>query len=199
MPAKPRESIVSTLSRSSIMQILHPLHGGRHRVDPVSSAPHYSSRFERFSMWAVRATGGHWAFRVAVLLILAWAATGPIFRYHESWKTTFTVVTSSVTFLLVFLIQNAQNRESKALHLKLDELIYASKNARNELINIEHLTEEQLDRLGRRYSRLAKHFQNQKALIMVVGEAIPGESEAQGIFDRCELISLKDEVRPTES
>jgi low affinity Fe/Cu permease len=173
------------------MQILNNLHAGSHRIDPVCAAPHYCSRFERISMWAVRAAGGHWAFRVAVLLILAWAATGPYFRYHESWKTTFTVVTSSVTFLLVFLIQNAQNRESKAVHLKLDELIYAAKNARNELINIEHLTEEQLDRLGRRYSRLAEHYQNQKSLIVGVGEAIPGGSEVEGISDRCELISLK--------
>jgi low affinity Fe/Cu permease len=166
-------------------------HAGSHRIDPVCAAPHYCNRFERVSIWAVRAAGGHWAFRVAVLLILIWAATGPYFRYHESWKTTFTVVTSSVTFLLVFLIQNAQNRESKAVHLKLDELIYAAKNARNELINIEHLTEEQLDRLGRRYSRLSEHYQNQKSLIVGVGEASPGGSEVEGISERSELILFK--------
>jgi low affinity iron permease len=89
------------------------------------------------------------------------------------------------------LMQNAQNRESKAIHLKLDELIYAAKNARNELINIEHLTEEQLDRLGRRYSRISEHYQNQKSLIVGVGEASPGGSQVEGISDRSELILFK--------
>jgi len=173
------------------MPILSGPHAGSHRIDPVCAAPHYCNRFERVSMWAVRAAGGHWAFRVAVLLILAWAAAGPYFRYHESWTRAFTVITSSVTFLLVFLMQNAQNRESKAVQLKLDELIYAAKNARNELINIEHLTEEQLDRLGQRYSRLAEHYQNHKPLIVGVGDAIPGGNEVEGNSDRCELILLK--------
>lgn len=95
-----------------------------------------------------------------MLAFVAWVASGPYFRYHQSWSTTFSLVTTSVTFLLVFLIQNAQNRESKAVHLKLDELIYAVKNARNELIHIEHLTEEQLDLLGERYRRLAARHQS---------------------------------------
>ena len=107
------------------------------------------------SIWAVRAAGCRWGFRLAVLLLLAWAIAGSIFRYHESWTTIFTVATTSVMFLLVFLIQNVQNRELKAVHLKLDELILSAKHARNELIDIEYLTEEQLDRLGRRYSKLA--------------------------------------------
>jgi low affinity Fe/Cu permease len=126
---------------------MHVAGGG----DPASRC----DRFERMSIWAVRAAGCRWGFRLAVLLIVAWAAAGPYFRYHESWTTTFTVVTTSVTFLLVFLIQNAQNRELKAVHLKLDELIFSAKNARNDLIHIEHLTEEQLDLLGERYDRLA--------------------------------------------
>jgi low affinity Fe/Cu permease len=173
------------------MPILSGPHAGSHRIDPACAPPHSCNRFERISMWAVRAAGGHWAFRAAVLLILAWAAAGPYFRFHESWTKTFAVVTSSVTFLLVFLMQNAQNRESKAVHLKLDELIYAAKNARNELIHIEHLTEEQLDYLGRRYSRLAEHYQNPKSLIIGVGEAMPRGSEVGGISDRCELIVSK--------
>src|SRR5262249_5015493 len=101
-------------------------------------------RFDRLSIWAVRAAGCRWGFRLAVLMILAWAAAGPLFHYHESWTTIFTVATTSAMFLLVFLIQNVQNRELKAVHLKLDELILSAKNARNELIDIEYLTEEQL-------------------------------------------------------
>ncbi len=122
-------------------------------------------RFEQMSMWTVRAAGCRWGFRLAVLLILAWAAAGPFFRFHESWTTAFTVATTSVTILLVFLIQNAQNRELKAVHLKLDELIYAAKNARNELIHIEHLTEEQLDRLGQRYSELGAMQRNARGSV----------------------------------
>jgi low affinity Fe/Cu permease len=104
-------------------------------------------------------------------VILAWAAAGPFFRYHESWTATFTVATTSVTFLLVFLIQNAQNRELKAVHLKLDELIFSATRARNELIHIEHLTEGQLDLLGQRYSKLAAMYQN--SLRKSVEEATP--------------------------
>jgi low affinity Fe/Cu permease len=155
-----------------------------HRVDS-SCAAHPCDRFERISIWAVRAAGGRWGFRAALLLISAWAASGPFFRYHESWTTTFTVATTSVTFLLVFLIQNAQNRESKAVHLKLDELIYAAKNARNELIHIEHLTEEQLDHLGQRYSRLAAHYQ--RSLVAATGEAVPARSMSEQISDRDQL------------
>ena len=131
----------------------------RYRVDP-GCTPCRRDNFERISLWVVRTAGGRDGFCFAFILILAWMATGPYFQFHESWTTAFSVVTTSVTFLLLFLIQHAQNRESKAVHLKLDELIYAGKNARNELISIEHLTEEQLDQLGRRYIKLAEHYQN---------------------------------------
>ena len=130
----------------------------RHRTEPGTPGRHVD-RFERLAVWTVHATGGRWGFRLAMLAFVAWVASGPYFQYHQSWSTTFSLVTTSVTFLLVFLIQNAQNRESKAVHLKLDELIYAAKNARNELIHIEHLTEEQLDLLGERYRRLAERHQ----------------------------------------
>ncbi len=116
-------------------------------------------RFERLAAWTVHATGGRWGFRLAIVAFLGWFASGPYFKYHQSWSTTFSLATTSVTFLLVFLIQNSQNRESKAIHLKLDELLYAAKNARNELIHIEHLTEEQLDLLGERYRKLAERHQ----------------------------------------
>jgi low affinity Fe/Cu permease len=134
-------------------------------------------RFDRLSIWTVRAAGCRWGFRLAVLLILAWAAAGPLFHYHESWTTIFTVATTSVMFLLVFLIQNVQNRELKAVHLKLDELIWSAKSARNELIDIEYLTEEQLERLGRRYSKLAELHQH--SVKKSEGEAMPeiGEGE----------------------
>lgn len=140
------------------MSILHGTHVASHG-GPVCTN-HRCDHFERMSIWTVRAVGCRWGFRLAILLILAWVASRPFFRYHESWTMTFTVATTSMTILLVFLIQNAQNRELKAVQLKLDELIFAAKNARNELIHIEHLTEEQLDQLGQRYSKLATTHQN---------------------------------------
>jgi low affinity Fe/Cu permease len=128
------------------------------RLRPRPRNPvHHGDRFEALAAWTVHATGGRWGFRLATLLFVVWMASGPYFNYHQSWSTTFSLATTSVTFLLVFLIQNSQNRESKAIHLKLDELLYAAKNARNELIHIEHLTEEQLDLLGERYRKLAEH------------------------------------------
>jgi low affinity Fe/Cu permease len=138
-------------------------------------------RFDRLSIWTVRAAGWRWGFRLAVLLILAWAAAGPLFHYHESWTTIFTVATTSVMFLLVFLIQNVQNRELKAVHLKLDELILSAKNARNELIDIEYLTEEQLERMGRRYSKLAELHQRSQIKSKV--ETMPGIGEGEPLVD----------------
>lgn len=128
------------------------------RPNRVSSTRDGDS-FERLAAWTVHATGGRWGFRLAMLVFVSWLASGSYFDYHESWSTTYSLITTSVTFLLVFLIQNNQNRESKAIHLKLDELIYAAKNARNELIHIEHMTEEQLDLLGERYRKLAERHQ----------------------------------------
>lgn len=145
------------------MSVLNGMHVTG-QSDRPACATHRSDHFERMSVWAVRAVGCRWGFRLSVLLILVWVASRPFFRYHEWWTTTFMVVTTSVTILMIFLIQNAQNRELKAVHLKLDELIFAAKNARNELIHVEHLTEDQLDHLGQRYSKLAdRHRSHSRA------------------------------------
>lgn len=141
------------------MFILHDAVLSRYSVEPGSTTYRRDS-FERISLWVVRWAGGRQGFCFASLLIISWVAAGPLLHFHQSWATAFSVVSSTVTFLLVFFIQHVQNRESKAVHLKLDELIYAAKNARNELISIEHLTEEQLDHLSRRYLKLAGHYQN---------------------------------------
>jgi low affinity Fe/Cu permease len=106
--------------------------------------------------WTIQATGGKWGFVTAFGVVAAWAISGPIFRYSDDWQLVINTGTTIVTFLMVFLIQNAQNRESKAVHLKLDELIRAVKNASNEMIDIEHLNEDQLDFLAERYHALAR-------------------------------------------
>jgi low affinity Fe/Cu permease len=120
-----------------------------------------SARFVRHDLFGkiaggtIRATGSRWAFVIALMSVVIWALLGPVFHYSENWQLVINTGTTIVTFLMVFLIQNAQNRESKAIHLKLDELILAVRQARNELIDIEHLTEEQLDRLAERYREVA--------------------------------------------
>ncbi len=114
-----------------------------------------SDLFTRVSGWTIRVTGGRWGFLSALAIVLIWAAAGPFFRYSQNWQLVINTGTTIITFLMVFLIQNAQNRESKALHLKLDELILAMREARNELIDVEHLTEAQLDQLAERYSKVA--------------------------------------------
>jgi low affinity Fe/Cu permease len=113
-------------------------------------------RFERLAAWAVQATGGRWGFRIALALYLVWVVSGHYFEYSEAWRLTFFMGTSSVTFLTVFLARNAQIRSAKALHLKLDELIFAVKRADNGVIESEELAETELDRMRGRYHRLAR-------------------------------------------
>jgi low affinity Fe/Cu permease len=126
----------------------------------MATAPHVPAfrqdLFTRVAAWTTRATGGRWGFLFAFGSVLIWAVLGPFFHYSENWQLVINTGTTIVTFLMVFLIQNAQNRESKAVHLKLDELILAVRQARNELIDVEHLTEEQLDLLAQRYRKVAE-------------------------------------------
>jgi low affinity Fe/Cu permease len=113
--------------------------------------------FGRVASATTRFTGGRWGFLLAFGTVSLWCVTGPLFHFSETWQLVINTWTSIVTFLMVFLIQNAQNRDSKSLHLKLDELILSTHQARNELIDIEKLTEEQLDRLSERYRRISEN------------------------------------------
>ncbi|MDT7540903.1 MAG: hypothetical protein QOE33_807 [Acidobacteriota bacterium] len=98
--------------------------------------------------------GSSWAFILATLIVVVWAATGPAFKYSETWQLVINTGTTIITFLMVFLIQNTQNRDSKALHLKLDELIKATKGARNSMIDLDKLSDEQLKDLEEDYKRI---------------------------------------------
>jgi low affinity Fe/Cu permease len=127
---------------------------------------HYDSVSELFRRAACRcaeAFGSSWAFVVALLAVVVWAATGPLFRFSDTWQLVINTGTTVVTFLMVFLIQNAQNRDAKALHLKLDELIHAVKRARNELIDAEDLTDEELARLRAQFARVRKSANGRRA------------------------------------
>jgi low affinity Fe/Cu permease len=100
--------------------------------------------------------GSAWAFTIAVLVIIIWAATGPAFHFSNTWQLIINTGTTIVTFLMVFLIQNTQNRDAKAVHLKLDEIIRAIKGARNELVDLEELSDEDLKKLEEQFQRLRK-------------------------------------------
>jgi low affinity Fe/Cu permease len=101
-------------------------------------------------------TGSPAVFGGAVLLILGWAAVGPLFHYSDTWQLAVNTATTIVTFLMVFLIQNTQNRDSEAVQVKLDELIRATESAHNALLDLEELDERTLDRLRANYTKLAE-------------------------------------------
>src|SRR5262245_17214611 len=113
------------------------------------------SWFRRFAKWASHASGLPSAFLVALAVVMVWAATGPIFRWSDTWQLVINTGTTVVTFLMVFLIQNTQNRDTAAIQVKLDELIRAVEGAHNALLDLEELEDHELDRIRRNYLRLA--------------------------------------------
>src|SRR3981081_378663 len=107
---------------------------------------HSKSWFTRFAKWTAKATGRPLTFALAVLVILLWGVTGPLFGFSDTWQLVINTGTTIITFLMVFLIQNTQNRDSAAVHLKLDELIRTVSGAHNALLDLEELTESDLER-----------------------------------------------------
>lgn len=100
--------------------------------------------FNRFASATARITGRPWTFIACLMLVLVWAATGPLFRFSETWQLVINTGTTIITFLMVFLIQSTQNRDAAAMHAKMDELIYAVRKADARFIGIEHLTDKEL-------------------------------------------------------
>ncbi len=112
--------------------------------------------FETLAAQASTATGSVWAFSLAVATIVVWAVLGPAFHYSETWQLVINTGTTIVTFLMVFLIQHAQNKEMRAIQFKLNELVAASEGASNRLIDVEALSDRELEHLYARFRRLAK-------------------------------------------
>lgn len=110
--------------------------------------------FRRFAQRASETLGSPWIFIFALLIVIVWALTGPLFNFSNTWQLVINTGTTIVTFLMVFVIQNTQNRDAHAMHLKLDELLRAMHDARNELIDLEHCTDEQLARYEAEFKRL---------------------------------------------
>ena len=114
--------------------------------------------FRKFAHRVSLAVGSAWAFLLALVVVVTWAVTGPIFGFSDTWQLVINTGTTVVTFLVVFIIQNTQNRDAKAIHLKLDELIRASKGARTQLVELEELSDEELERLHAEFHELHAHF-----------------------------------------
>lgn len=125
--------------------------------------PTMNERFRKFSVCVAKFAGTPIAFMISFITIVVWAVVGPVFHYSDSWQLVINTSTTIVTFLMVFLIQNMQNRDAKAIHLKLDELIRAMKGARNNLVALENLSEEELDMLERQFSRIAEKHRASRA------------------------------------
>src|SRR5438094_10575737 len=119
-----------------------------------------SDAFRVFARHSAIALGSAWAFAGAVLVILVWILTGPMFHFSDTWQLIINTATTVITFLMVFLIQNTQNRDAKAAHLKLDELIRAVKDARNELVDLEDLSDEELQKLEEQFRKMRKLAEN---------------------------------------
>lgn len=110
--------------------------------------------FQRVARNSARVVGSAWAFAVALLLVVTWAVTGPLFKFSDAWQLTINTGTTIVTFLMVFLIQHSQNRDTQVTQLKLDELIRAVTEARNELVDMEDLSDDELRRLQVQFESL---------------------------------------------
>lgn len=110
--------------------------------------------FTKFSRKTATLMGNSWSFIVALLLIVVWLITGPIFNFSDTWQLIINTSTTIITFLMVFLIQNTQNRDARAMHLKLDELIHGLKHARNSLVDLENASDEELEEFDREFHRL---------------------------------------------
>ncbi|MEP6711699.1 MAG: low affinity iron permease family protein [Ferruginibacter sp.] len=134
--------------------------------------------FEKFSASVTKATGSTAAFSIAVTIVLVWACSGPIFHYSETWQLVINTGTTIITFLMVFLIQKSQNKESLAIQLKLNELVAAHEFASNRLVNVEDMTEEELKIIQKYYRKLSDYTQKEESL-----QESHSIDEAKGVHD----------------
>ena len=124
----------------------------------------FTDWFEKFSQRVTHATGRPWAFLIAFLVIIVWALTGPFFGFGDTWQLVINTSTTIVTFLMVFLIQQTQNKDGKAVELKLNELVAATKGASNRLIDVENLSEAELDILHGYFQELVRLAKNDQSM-----------------------------------
>src|SRR4051812_16833134 len=139
--------------------------------------------FRVFAQRSAAMLGTAWAFCLAVLIIAVWIVTGPKFSFSDTWQLIINTGTTIVTFLMVFLIQNTQNRDAKAIHLKLDELIRALKGARNELVDLEKLSDEDLKKLEEQFERIRRRANghSQKKAVAAMEDELEETLEERGM------------------
>jgi low affinity Fe/Cu permease len=128
--------------------------------------------FRKFASKTADCMGKSWAFIAAVLIIAVWGLTGPMFHYSDTWQLVINTGTTIITFLMVFLIQNTQNRDAKAIHLKLDELIRSIKGARNSMVDLENLSDEELKELKNQFQRLRERYGENDSAMDALRESV---------------------------
>jgi low affinity Fe/Cu permease len=136
--------------------------GGKNECDERDIFCCIRDAFGVFARKTSTVLGSAWVFVCAILIIVVWAMTGPTFHYSDTWQLIINTGTTIVTFLMVFLIQNTQNRDAKAVHLKLDELIRALGPARNKLVDLEKLSDDELKKLEQKFEKLRKKAEGAK-------------------------------------
>jgi low affinity Fe/Cu permease len=134
------------------------------------------SVFSRFAKWTARATGRPATFMLAALVIVIWAVSGPLFGFSDTWQLVINTGTTIITFLMVFLIQSTQNRDAEAVQVKLDEIIRAIGNAKNEVLDLEELEEKDLDEIRQTYCDMAKEAREGRAHVKAENRGKRGRS-----------------------
>ncbi len=140
------------------IQVVRPKAGS----DNAKKSAQKTDGFHKLSVKIANKLGNAWAFYIALLVIVIWAVSGPLFHFSDTWQLVINTGTTIVTFLMVFVIQNTQNRDGKAMQLKLDELINASRGARPEFVDIEDLTDSELDELQSQFHKIHEKLQTKK-------------------------------------
>ncbi|MBV9086508.1 MAG: low affinity iron permease family protein [Acidobacteriaceae bacterium] len=131
-------------------------------VKDAKSAATNAGWFTRLANWSSSVVGSPGMFIFAIVTVVAWVITGPLFHFSNTWQLVINSWTNIATFLVVFLIQNSQNRDSRAINLKLDELIRAAESAHNEMIDIERLSDQELEHLADRYQRIRDQWEQRR-------------------------------------
>ena len=151
-----------------------------------------SDTFSKAAHWIAQQCGHAGVFIIAVIMILAWAATGPLFGYSDTWQLIINTGTTIITFLMVFLIQNTQNRDTVAIQLKLDELIRANQNARNRMLSIEDLTEDELKKVKATFALLVTPAEGATGAVREAQEELDEMEEAlERVTDRLPAATRK--------
>ncbi len=139
--------------------------------------------FQRISAKTAEWFGSPVAFVAAIFLLIVWAITGPVLHFSDTWQLIANTATNIITFIMVFIIQNSQNRDTRALHLKLDELIRATEGTRNAMVNLEDLTDEQIERLKEEFERVSRIGGTgpvEDVVEITVEDEVPGEESNEG-------------------